>query len=89
MTDIEYSIDPVDEKPEKKLGRKKGVSKYNPIIKAFLESGNNLVSVENTGLEAYYLCLQLKKVCNFQGIENVKVSVVNKEVYLEKKTTQF
>ena len=50
MTDIQYSIEPVDEKPEKKQGRKKGVSKYNPIIKAFLESGHNLVNVENTGL---------------------------------------
>ena len=84
MPDIQYSIDPVDEKPERKQGRSKGVSKYNPIIKAFLESEHNLVSVENTGWEANYLCLQLKKVCNFQGIDNVKVSVVNKEVYLEK-----
>jgi hypothetical protein len=84
MADFHYSIDPVDEKPEAKRGRKKGVSKYNPIINAFLESGHNLVCVEGTEVETYYLGLQLKKVCNIQGIDNVKVSVVNKEVYLEK-----
>jgi hypothetical protein len=84
MSDIHYSIDPVDKKPEKKQGRKKGVSKYNPIIKAFLESGYNLVCIMNTGLDAYYLSNQLKKVLDYLGIDSVKVSVRNKEVYLEK-----
>ncbi len=84
MTDIQYSIEPVDEKPEKKQGRKKGVSKYNPIIKAFLESGHNLVCVENTGIDAHYLGNQLKKVLDYRGIDSVKVSVRSKEVYLEK-----
>jgi hypothetical protein len=84
MSDIHYSIDPVDEKPEKKQGRKKGVSKYNPIIKAFLESEHNLVCIMNTGFDAYYLSNQLKKVLDYLCIDSVKVSVRSKEVYLEK-----
>jgi hypothetical protein len=83
MVDIDFSIDPVDEKPEKQ-GRKKGTSKYTPLIEASLESEHNLVCIMNTGIEANYLRLQLMKVLDYLGIDSVKASVRSKEVYLEK-----
>ena len=85
MADIQFSINPVDEKPERKLARPKGSSKYAPIILAFLESEHKLVKVDDTGLEAQYLSSQLKKVCKKRNINSVNVSVRNKAVYLEKK----
>jgi len=82
MPDIQYSIDPVDKKPRKTT--RNGSNKYAPIIEAFLESGHDLVRVDNTGKEAYYLSQQLRKTCEKMDIDAVNVSVRNKEVYLEK-----
>ena len=79
---IEYSINPVEEKPKKNT--KPQGSKYAPIIEAFLESDYKLVMVDETGLDAYYLAGQLKKVCKQLGKDSIKVSVRNKGVYLEK-----
>jgi len=81
MPDIQYTIDPVDKKPRKNT--RKGSNKYAPIIEAFLESGHDLVRVDNTGKEAYYLSMQLRNTCEKIGVDTVNVSVRNKEVYLE------
>ncbi len=82
VSDMGFTIEPVDKKPERT--RKTGRSKYAPIIEAFLESEHKLVRVDNTGKEAYYLRLQLTKVCDKMGLDTVNVSVRNKKVYLEK-----
>lgn len=82
MPDIEYSINPVDKKPRKNT--RKGSNKYAPIIEAFLESGHDLVRVDNTGKGAYYLSQQLNKACEKMDIDSVNVTVRNKEVYLGK-----
>jgi len=74
----------VDEKPKRK-GKPKGVSKYAPILDAFLESEHKLVKVENTGKDAIYLRTGLKRLCKQRGIDSVTVYIRNKEVYLEKK----
>ena len=84
MADIQFTINPVEKKPEKKRARPKGSSKYAPIIEAFLESGHEVVKVENTGKEPYYLCGQLRKVFEKRGLDSINVVVRNKEVYLEK-----
>ena len=84
MSDILFSMHSVVSKPVTKRGRVKGSSKYAPIIDAFLESGHELVMVDNTEFYANYLCSQLKKVCVQRGLDTVTVSVINKEVYLEK-----
>ena len=83
MSDLHFSITPVEEKPKKK-NRPKGTRKYAPIIDAFLESEHKLVKVVNTGKEANYLRLQLKRLCKERGLDSVDVTVRNKEVYLEK-----
>jgi len=84
VSDINYNIEPVDEKPKKK-GPQRGTGyKYDPIIEAFMESQHSLVRVEGTGREANYLYSQLKRVLDRREINDVAVSVRNKEVYLEK-----
>ena len=84
MPDVRFSMTPVDKKPLKKRGRPKGSSKYAPILDAFLESEHRLVRVEDTGLNGYYLRVQLKKMCDQRGLDSVKLTVVNNELYLEK-----
>ena len=49
-----------------------------------MDSDHSLVRVEGTGIEANYLSGQLKKVVTVKELDSVKVSVRNKEVYLEK-----
>jgi hypothetical protein len=85
MSDIRFSIQPVEEKPDRKKSPYRTGSKYDPIIKAFLESKHDLVKVEGTGVEANYLSGQLKKIITVKEIDSVQVSVRNKEVYLEKR----
>lgn len=84
MSDLPFSITPVDEKPKRKAGKPIGSSKYTPILDAFLESEHKLVKVENTGKEAIYLSTGLKRLCKQRDIDSVKVFIRNKEVYLEK-----
>lgn len=84
MSDVHFTITPVDEKPVKKSGNPKGSRKYAPIIDAFLESEHMMVRVEDTGKEGNYLSVQLKRLCKERGIDAVTISVRNKEVYLKK-----
>ena len=84
MSDINYNIEPVDKKPKKKGLQRGARYKYDPIIEAFLESEHSLVRVEGTSREAYYLSAQLKRVLDRRDVNNVAVSVRNREVYLEK-----
>ena len=84
MSDVSFNIEPVDKKPKKEGHPRRTGSKYYPIIEAFLESEHRLVQVEGTGRGAYYLSMQLKKVLDRKGVNSVAVSVINKEVYLEK-----
>jgi hypothetical protein len=81
MADIKFKITPVKEKPKINRGIKGGI--YNPIIEAFLEGGRDLVRVNGTGKDAYYLAEMLKKACRNLDVDGIKVSVRNKEVYLE------
>jgi len=84
MSDISFNIEPVDKKPKKKGPPRRTGSKYDPIIETFQESQHNLVRVEGTGREANYLAAQLKKALDRKDVNSVAVSVVDKEVYLEK-----
>jgi len=84
MSDIDFSILPVGEKPEKRKPPYRTGSKYEPIIAAFQETKHRLVRVEGSEVEANYLAGQLKKLLASKGDEGVKVSVRNKQVYLEK-----
>jgi len=84
MSDIRFTIDPVDEKPKKPISNRK-TSKYMPILTAFLESGHKLVRVDGTGLDGNYLRMQLVRVMKKNGIDSVKASVRNGELYLEQK----
>ena len=84
VSDVNYSMEPVDEKPRKQGSQRGARYKYDPIIEAFLESEHSLVRVEGTGREAYYLYTQLRRALERRDINNVAVSVRNKEVYLEK-----
>ena len=84
MSDVRFSMTPVDKKPITKRGCAKGSIKYAPILDAFLESEHRLVRVEDTGKDGHYLRVQLKKVCDQRGLDSVKLTAVNKELYLEK-----
>ena len=85
MSNISFNIQPVEEKPERKNRATRRRSKYEPIIDAFLDSGQSLVRVEATDLDANYLRGQLMKVLEAKEIGSVEVSVRTKEVYLEKR----
>jgi len=84
VSDINYNLEPVDEKPKKKGPQRGTRYKYDPIIEAFLESEHSLVRVEGTGREANYLSMQLKRVLDRRDVNDVAVSVRDREVYLEK-----
>ena len=81
MSDISFELQPVDEKPSRKY--RKG-SKYDPVLDAFLEGSDKLVTVAVEGKDANYLRTQLTKRIDARNITNVKVSVVNNVAYLEK-----
>ena len=81
MSDIKFDLKPVDEKPSRKY--RKG-SKYDPVLDAFIERTDNLVAVTVEGKDANYLRTQLIKRIDARKITNVKASVVNNVVYLEK-----
>ncbi|MFH2112698.1 MAG: hypothetical protein ABIJ47_15730 [Candidatus Bathyarchaeota archaeon] len=84
MSDIDFKMQPVDEKPEKRKPPYRTGSKYEPIIANFQKSKHKLVRVDGTEVEANYLAGQLKKLLASKGNEAVKISVRNKKVYLEK-----
>ena len=81
MSDISFNIQSVDEKPTRKY--QKG-SKYDPILNAFIDGSDSLVTVSVEGKDANYLRIQLTKRVDTRDITNVKVSVVNNVTYLEK-----
>ena len=68
MSDIRFTIDPVDEKPKKPTNKGKP-SKYMHILTAFLESGHKMVRVDGTGLDGNYLRTQLVRVIKKNGID--------------------
>jgi len=79
---VEYSFSPMNKKPVSKRPRS-GVSKYEPIITAFLKSGHDLVRVDSADKSANYLAMQLRRVCKLKGYDSVKASNINGEVFLE------
>ncbi len=82
MSDVDFDLAPVEDKPSRKYRK---VSKYDPIIEAFLESEHDLVEVKVDGKEAYYLRNQLKKRIDARDLQDrIEVSVVNNVAYLEK-----
>jgi len=82
MSGIEFSLKPVEKKPSRKY--RKG-SKYDPIIEAFVDSTDALVEVKVEGKDANYLRTQLNKRIEVKDIKDqVKTSVVNNVLYLEK-----
>jgi hypothetical protein len=81
MSDVNFNLQPVDEKPSRKY--RKG-SKYDPIIDAFLSGTDKLVTISVPDKDANYLRTQLNKRIDARKLSGVKVSVVNNVCYLEK-----
>ena len=81
MSEVEFNLTPVDEKPSRRY--RKG-SKYDPIIDAFMEGEEALVVVAVENKDANYLRTQLNKRIDARNLSGVKVSVVNDACYLEK-----
>ena len=80
LSGVSFDLSPVDEMPKRKY--RKG-SKYDPILDAFLESKDKLVTVKVPGKDGNYIRTQLKKRIDARGLK-VEVSVVNNQVYMEK-----
>jgi hypothetical protein len=81
MSDVDYTLIPVKSKPSRKY--RKG-SKYDPILDAFILGEANLVQVSIVDKDANYLRIQLNKRIEDRSLGNIKVSVINNVVYLEK-----
>lgn len=79
MGEVKFELKPVERKPSRKY--RKG-SKYDPILDAFMEGTDALVTVEVLGKDANYLRTQLNKRIEAREL-GVKVSVVNNVTYLE------
>ena len=82
MSDVSFTLQPVEEKPSRRY--RKG-SKYDPVVDAFIEGTDNLVTVTISGKDANYLRTQLNKRIDARRLSDIKVSVVNNVCYLEKK----
>jgi hypothetical protein len=83
MTDNSFSLVDVEQKPHRTYNKK---NKYEPIITMFCERTSNLCRVEVSGKSANYVRLQLKKRIDAQDLgKQVKASVINGVVYLEKR----
>ena len=80
MSKIEYSMDPVEKKPNRRY--RKG-SKYDPILDAFLEHDADIVEVSVKNKDANYVRTQLKKRIDARELD-IEVSVANNKTYLEK-----
>jgi len=82
MGEVKFSLKPVSKKPSRRY--RKG-SKYDPIIDAFVSSSEDLVEVKVEGRGANYLRTQLNKRIEARGLnDEVKTSVINNVLYLEK-----
>jgi len=82
MSDIRFDLKPVESKPQRQY--RKGSSKYDPILDAFMERTDTLVAVEVPDRDGNYLRTQLNKRIEVKGLDGIKVSVVNNVCYLEK-----
>ena len=83
MTENSFTLVDVEQKPPRKFIKKK---KYEPIITMFCEKTSSLCRVEVTGKSANYVRLQLKKRIDALDLgKQVKASVINGVVYLEKR----
>ncbi len=80
MEKVKFSLKPIEEKPTRTY--RKG-SKYDPILKAFLEGKDKLATVSVENKDPNYLRTQINKRINAKGYK-VTVSVVGNQVYLEK-----
>ena len=81
MSGVKFDLTPLAEKPTRRY--RKG-SKYDPILDSFMEGEADLVEVSIEGKETNYIRTQLNKRIEARALEDVKVSVVNNIVYLEK-----
>jgi len=81
MSGVKFDLTPLTEKPSRRY--RKG-SKYDPILDAFKDGEEDLVEVSIEGKEANYIRTQLNKRIEARAVEDVKVSVINNVVYLEK-----
>ena len=81
MSGAKFDLTPLTEKPSRRY--RKG-SKYDPVLDAFMEGEEDLVEVSIEGKEANYVRPQLNKRIEVRALEDVKVSVINNVVYLEK-----
>ena len=81
MSEVKFDLKPITEMPTRSY--RKG-SKYDPILDSFMEGEADLVEVSIEGREANYIRTQLNKRIEVRALEDVKVSVTNNVVYLEK-----
>ena len=81
MSGVKFDLTPLTEKPTRRY--RKG-SKYDPILDSFMEGEANLVEVSIEGKETNYIRTQLNKRIEARAVEDLKVSVINNVVYLEK-----
>ena len=81
MSDVKFDLKPVKKKPS----RYRAVSKYDPILDAFMDRKDSLVEVSVERKDANYLRMQLNKRAKARELKGIKVSVVNDVCYLEKK----
>jgi hypothetical protein len=82
MSEIEFELEPVEEKPSRSYYRR---SKYDPILDQFLELDEDLVKVEVEDKDGNYIRTQLKKRIEARDIQNqVDTFVINGVCYLEK-----
>lgn len=81
MSELKFEMEAVTEKPSRTY--RKG-SKYDPILDAFVEGGDAMVTVAVKGKDANYLRTQLNKRIEARSLEGISVSVANSQVFLEK-----
>lgn len=81
-TTTPFTMKSVKKKPSRSY--RKG-SMYDPILDAFIKGTDKLVNVTVKGKTANYLRTQLNNRISARKITDLKVSVVNDVLYLEKK----
>jgi hypothetical protein len=83
MADSSFNLIEVEQKPSRTFIKR---SKYDKILDQFCDGSSHLCMVEVPGKSANYVRLQLKKRIDARELgEQIRVSVVNNTVYLEKK----
>lgn len=83
MSKIEYSLKGVTER--RKREPKSIKSRYDPIIDAFLEGGDNLVEIQVPGKKGSYVKSILSKRITKRELD-ITVEAVDDYVYLERKS---